>query len=127
MKKIIIWTIFILGSVTSLFAETVHRIIINGVINPVATEYIIQSIERAEEVQAVLLVIEMDTPGGLMSSMHEIVKAIQNSTVPIAVYVSPSGARAGSAGVFITYAAHIAVMAPSTNIGSCRPVSSGFG
>ena len=104
------------------FASYVHRIVINGVINPVATEYIIKSIERAEQERAQLLVIEIDTPGGLMESMHQIVKAIQSSDVPVAVYVAPSGSRAGSAGVFITYAAHIAAMAPSTNIGSAHPV-----
>ncbi len=103
-------------------AQVVHQIIVDGVINPVATEYITQSIDRAEKAHAVLLVIRLDTPGGLMESMHRIVKAIQASTVPIAVYVAPSGARAASAGVFVTYAAHIAAMAPSTNIGSAHPV-----
>ncbi len=106
-------------------AKVVHRIVINGVINPIATEYIVASIERAEKAQAELLVIQMDTPGGLMESMHQIVKAIQSSSVPVAVYVAPSGSRAGSAGVFITYAAHIAAMAPSTNIGSAHPVFGG--
>ncbi len=103
-------------------AQIVHRIIIEGVINPVATEYITHSIERAEEAEAEALVIQLDTPGGLMESMHKIVKAIQASQVPIIVYVAPSGSRAGSAGVFVTYAAHIAAMAPSTNIGSAHPV-----
>ncbi len=74
-----------------------------------------------------LLIIEMDTPGGLMVSMHEIVKDILGADVPIAVYVSPSGSRAGSAGVFITAAAHIAAMAPGTNIGSAHPVNMGGG
>ena len=119
------FVVFILLSCQFLFASTVHRIIINGVINPAASEYIITSIERAENEQAELLVIQMDTPGGLMESMHKIVKAIQTSRVPIAVYVAPSGSRAGSAGVFITYAAHIAAMAPSTNIGSAHPVFGG--
>jgi len=114
--------IFLFVSSQLLLASTVHRIIINGVINPVATEYIVDSIEKAEEADAELLVIELDTPGGLMESMHKIIKAIQSSEVPVAVYVAPSGSRAGSAGVFITYAAHIAAMAPSTNIGSAHPV-----
>lgn len=108
-------------------ARDVHRIVINGVINPVATEYIIKSIERAEKEGAELLLIELDTPGGLMESMHQIVKAMQSSTTPVAVYVAPSGSRAGSAGVFITLAAHIAAMAPSTNIGSAHPVFGGGG
>ncbi|MCK5033190.1 MAG: nodulation protein NfeD [Calditrichia bacterium] len=108
-------------------ANVVHKITIDGAINPVVTEFIIQSIERAEDANAELLVIEMDTPGGLMASMHLIVKSILASEVPVAVYVAPSGSRAGSAGVFITMAAHIAAMAPSTNIGSAHPVNLGGG
>jgi len=124
MKKLYVFFIsFIFTS--PLFSATVQLIVVDGVINPVATEYIVKSIQRAERDKAELLVIEMDTPGGLMESMHRIVKAIQSSTVPIAVYVAPSGSRAGSAGVFITYAAHIAAMAPSTNIGSAHPVFGG--
>ena len=119
------FVVFILLSCQFLFASTVHRIIINGVINPAASEYIVSSINRAENAQAELLVIELDTPGGLMESMHKIVKAIQTSRVPVAVYVAPSGSRAASAGVFLTYAAHIAAMAPSTNIGSAHPVFGG--
>ena len=124
MKKFIVFLLLIL-SVSICDAASVHRIIINGVINPVATEYILNAIEQAEDEHAELLVIELDTPGGLMESMHRIVKAIQSSDVPVAVYVFPAGSRAGSAGVFITYAAHIAAMAPSTNIGSAHPVFGG--
>jgi len=123
MKKIILFIFLFLTNY--LCASTVHKIQINGVINPVAAEYIQKSIDRAQEQEIELLVIELDTPGGLMESMHQIVKSIQSSKVPIAVYVSPSGSRAGSAGVFITYAAHIAAMAPSTNIGSAHPVFGG--
>jgi len=113
--------------VTPIFAQKsiIHLITIDGVINPVATEYILDSIEDAEEAGAELLIIEMDTPGGLMVSMHDIVKGILGADVPIVVYVSPSGSRAGSAGVFITLAAHIAAMAPGTNIGSAHPVNMG--
>ncbi len=127
MKKIIFSILLGILFHSPIYSQIVNRIIINGVINPVATEYIAKSIDRAEADNAQLLVIEMDTPGGLMKSMHEIVKAIQASEVPVAVYVSPSGSRAGSAGVFITYAAHIAAMAPSTNIGSAHPVLGGGG
>ncbi len=122
MKKIILILLF---SFSLSLAGTVHRIVINGVINPAATEYVIKSIEQAEKQNAAALLIELDTPGGLMESMHRIVKAIQGSDVPVIVYVYPDGARAASAGVFITYAAHIAAMAPSTNIGSAHPVFSG--
>ncbi len=125
MKKIIYFLFFSFVLTQTVLAGVVHRIIIDGVINPAATEYIIKSIENAEQAEAELLVIEMDTPGGLMESMHQIMKAIQSSSVPVAVYVAPSGSRAGSAGVFITYAAHIAAMAPSTNIGSAHPVFGG--
>lgn len=125
MKKLIIFfaIIFSLNS----YANVVHKITIDGAINPVVTEFIIQSIEKAEDANAELLIIEMDTPGGLMASMHLIVKSILASEVPVAVYVAPSGSRAGSAGVFITMAAHIAAMAPSTNIGSAHPVNLGGG
>ncbi len=122
MKKSIFILSLILINVSLISAKIVHRIIIEGVINPVATEYITHSIERAQQADAQALIIQMDTPGGLMESMHKIVKAIQASEVPVIVYVAPSGSRAGSAGVFITYAAHIAAMAPSTNIGSAHPV-----
>lgn len=103
----------------------VDIITINGVINPVAQEFIENSIEEAEEDSATCLVIQMDTPGGLMESMHMIVKDIMASAVPVVVYVSPSGSRAASAGVFITYAAHVAAMAPGTNIGAASPVTMG--
>lgn len=125
MRSIITSLLFILTFSASVGANDVHRIIIQGIINPVATEYINKSIDRAEKEDAELLLIQMDTPGGLMASMHEIMKSIQGSGVPVAVYVAPSGSRAGSAGVFITYAAHIAAMAPSTNIGSAHPVMGG--
>ncbi|MGE5238095.1 MAG: NfeD family protein [Chloroflexota bacterium] len=100
-------------------------ITVNGVINPVAAEYIGKAVRRAAETGAAALVIELDTPGGLDTSMRSIVKDMISSTVPVIVYVSPSGARAASAGVFITLAAHIAAMAPGTNIGAAHPVAVG--
>jgi len=125
-NKLLAILVFLL-SMTLVQAKTVHKIMVDGVINPVAAEYINDAIKRAEEAKVELLIIEMDTPGGLMVSMHEIVKDILGADVPIAVYVSPSGSRAGSAGVFITVAAHIAAMAPGTNIGSAHPVNMGGG
>lgn len=95
----------------------------NEVINPVTAEYIISSIDHAEQIKALCLVLQLDTPGGLLESTRDVVKRILNSRVPIVVYVYPSGARAASAGVFITLASHIAAMAPSTNIGAAHPVS----
>ncbi len=95
---------------------------IDDPITPVIAEYIIRSIDRATERNAEALVIEMDTPGGLVESTREIVKRMLASEIPIIVYVSPSGSRAASAGVFITLTANIAAMAPNTRIGSASPV-----
>jgi len=95
------------------------------VVNPVMSEFITKSIDAAEKEKANVLVIELDTPGGLDTSMRSIIKKIIASEVPVVVYVSPSGARAASAGVFITIAAHVAAMAPGTNIGAAHPVGVG--
>ncbi len=103
----------------------VNVIEINGVINPVAAKFITEAVDQSEEDGAECLIIQMDTPGGLMDSMRTIVKKLLSAPVPTVVYVSPSGARAASAGVFITMAAHIAAMAPSTNIGDAHPVTLG--
>lgn len=100
-------------------------ITVSGVINPVSAEYIEKNLKRANEKKVEALIIELDTPGGLDTSMRKIVKDIIGSGVPVIVYVSPSGSRAASAGVFITLAAHIAVMAPGTNIGAAHPVGIG--
>ncbi|GAB4535998.1 MAG: nodulation protein NfeD [Thermodesulfovibrionia bacterium] len=97
----------------------------DGIVNPVMAEFISKTIDKAIEEKADLVVIELDTPGGLDTSMRTIVKKIITSDVPVAVYVSPSGARAASAGVFITVSAHIAAMAPGTNIGAAHPVGIG--
>ena len=94
----------------------------NQLISPVTQQYIVDAINRSESDGAVCLVIQLDTPGGLLESTRAIVKRMMNAQVPIAVYVAPSGSRAGSAGVFITLAAHVAAMAPSTNIGAAHPV-----
>ncbi|MFI5324083.1 MAG: nodulation protein NfeD [Thermodesulfobacteriota bacterium] len=96
---------------------------INSTINPATLDYIRTGIREAEERSAQALIIELDTPGGLLTSTKEIVKLILNSPVPIVVYVSPKGASASSAGVFITLSANIAVMAPGTSIGAAHPVS----
>jgi len=108
--------------------NAIHVIQLNDdTINPITAEYITQAIDRAQEVDAQCLVIKMDTPGGLLTSTRTIVKAILSARIPVIVYISPSGSRAGSAGVFITYASHIAAMAPSTNIGAAHPVQMGGG
>jgi membrane-bound serine protease (ClpP class) len=99
----------------------------DGVINPVSAEYITDGIAAAQSAHRDAVVLQLDTPGGLDTSMRIIIKAINASTVPVIVYVSPSGSRAASAGTFITLAAHVAAMAPGTNIGSAHPVSMGGG
>ena len=101
---------------------TVIAIEVKGAIGVATSEYIVLTIAKAEADGARLIVIKLDTPGGLVSSTREIIKAILASRVPVAVYVSPSGAHAASAGTYIAYAAHIAAMAPGTNIGAATPV-----
>ena len=96
---------------------------INGTINPATLDYIKAGLQEAEATSAEALFILLDTPGGLLSSTKEIVKLLLNSPIPVVVYVSPSGASATSAGVFITLAANIAAMAPGTSIGAAHPVS----
>ncbi|HYP60419.1 MAG TPA: nodulation protein NfeD [Thermomicrobiales bacterium] len=97
----------------------------DGPVTPVMARYIHRAISRAEDRSASALVIEMNTPGGLSSAMDDIIDDILHSKVPVIVYVSPTNARAASAGTYITYASHIAAMAPSTNIGSASPVMTG--
>ena len=96
---------------------------IDGSINPGSADYIIASLEQAKLNRSSALIIELDTPGGLVDSTRDIVQAMLNSSVPTVVYVTPPGAHAGSAGVMITLASNIAAMAPSTNIGAASPVS----
>ena len=103
----------------------VDMIVINGGINPAVNDYIRESIQRAREGNARALIIQLDTPGGLLSSTRSIVKEMLSAPLPVIVYVAPSGAGAGSAGVFITMAANIAAMAPGTNIGAAHPVAGG--
>ena len=96
---------------------------ISGAINPAVAEFVSQEIHQANKEKQALIVLNMDTPGGLDTSMRQIIKKIQSSHVPVASYVSPSGSRAASAGTFITIASHIAAMAPGTNIGAAHPVN----
>jgi membrane-bound serine protease (ClpP class) len=96
---------------------------IEGAINPVVAEFVVNEIRSANTSSEELIVIRMDTPGGLDTSMRKIIKAIQNSEIPVASFVSPSGSRAASAGTFITIASHIAAMEPGTNIGAAHPIN----
>jgi membrane-bound serine protease (ClpP class) len=105
----------------------VYTIEVDGIINPATAKFIVDSIDQATQQGAQCLIVKLDTPGGLMESMRTIVKKELASTIPIIVYVAPSGGRAASAGVFVTMAAHIAVMAPGTHIGAAHPVTLGGG
>jgi len=113
------------ATVSSSFAQSPYAAVISvdGIINPAMASYVDRAIGQAEDTGATVIVIQMDTPGGLDTSMRAIIQRMIASKVPVVAYVAPSGARAASAGVYITYAAQIAAMAPSTNIGSAHPVA----
>lgn len=117
--------IFFLFLPLLLSAQRVVVIKIDGAINPVSASFIHNGIEKAGREKAGCLVIHLNTPGGLLQSTRAIVSDMLMSAVPVVVYVSPSGAHAGSAGVFITLAAHVAAMAPGTNIGAAHPLNLG--
>ncbi|MBI5048760.1 MAG: nodulation protein NfeD [Deltaproteobacteria bacterium] len=121
----LLFTVYCSLFTISSFAGEIHYLTVDGIVNPVMSEFIVKSMETAAKENAEAVVIQLDTPGGLDLSMRDIVKAMLSSDVPVVVYVAPSGSRAASAGVFITYAAHIAAMAPGTNIGSAHPVAMG--
>src|SRR5882672_2207066 len=100
-------------------------LVVDGMINPATAEFFSRGLAQAQTQNAGLVVLELDTPGGLDVSMRAIIKDILNSTIPVATWVGPAGARAASAGTYIVYASHIAAMAPASNLGAATPVAIG--
>lgn len=122
MKNLFLLHFLLLGLV---FAEQpIYIFTVNGSINPTTYDYLKHGIENAQNKNAQAVIIEMNTPGGLLQSTRDIVTTFLNAKIPVIVYVAPKGSRAASAGVFVTMAAHVAVMAPGTNIGAAHPVNS---
>ena len=128
MMAIIMMALLFIAAPSSGEEKKVVQILkLEGLISPVAAERLDKALRIATEKKAECLIVQLDTPGGLDTSMRQMVKTIMNSEIPIIVYISPKGARAASAGLFITLASHIAVMAPGTNIGAAHPVALGIG
>ncbi len=108
-------------------AGPLYRFLVKGTIGPVVKDYLRDGFEKAKQASAIAVLIQLDTPGGLLDATREIVQDILNVPIPVIVYVSPRGARAASAGVFITISADVAAMAPQTHLGAAHPVSIGGG
>lgn len=123
MRRILLYCFLLVLFTGRLYAQKVLSIKLDATINPATADFIHRAIETAQKERATCLLIHLNTPGGLLQSTRVIVSDILESPVPVVVYVSPGGAHAGSAGVFITMAAHIAAMAPGTNIGAAHPVT----
>jgi membrane-bound serine protease (ClpP class) len=130
-----LWWLVLLGFFSSASAAQVETdapaqpsaimIEIRDAIGPATSDYFTRSLELAEERQAALFIVQIDTPGGLDSAMRDMIRAVLGSSIPVVLYVAPSGARAASAGTYLLYASHIAAMAPATNLGAATPIQIG--
>ncbi len=129
MKRIALFAAFILAISTVAARADTNVVVLNikGAIGVATADYVLSGIEHAETSNSDLIIIEMDTPGGLMAPMRDIIQAILGSSVPVATYVTPAGARADSAGTYILLASHIAAMTPTTHLGAATPVALGGG
>ena len=126
MKRLLFLAISLLVSLPG-FSASVKVAEIHGAVSPASAAYFLRVLAVAQRARADLLVLKLDTPGGLDSSMREMIQGILASPVPVAVWVAPSGARAASAGTYLIYASHVAAMAPGTNLGAATPVAIGIG
>ena len=127
MKRIRIWLLPFILFASQALANTVWIVPVNGAIGPAISDYLAREIEQAQQENISLVILKMDTPGGLDSSMRDIIHAITTSSIPVATWVGPSGSRAASAGTYILLASHVAAMAEATNLGAATPVALGGG